>query len=172
MNINYFFLIVGLGLLGILIAFRPMEIAQSEKQEVALLDLTDFSVYELGQGGLQSIMKGSAGERYEDRYDVEDANYTDNTQAYVQNITSDFARYRTQADVILLNKHVHYERADGLIFTSNEAIYNQKKGTAKTKGPFTVMHGENRVDGIALHYNSHKDTIKAKKVNGVYTLHN
>ncbi|MEA3373563.1 MAG: LPS export ABC transporter periplasmic protein LptC [Campylobacterota bacterium] len=168
MNVNYFFSILTLGLIAVFMLFRPMVIEKQEKKEIALLDLKKFTVYELKQSGLQSVMKGSSGERYDNRYEVYDANFTDNSHAYLQNMVSDFARY--QGEKVYLERNVHYARADGLSFMSDEAFYNQKKGVAKTKGPFTVVQNQDKIDGTALYYNSKKGIVKAKKVTGYYTL--
>lgn len=170
MNVNLFFFIVGLGLLSIFLFFRPMEIEKNEKEEIALLDLNQFTVYELGQGGLQSIMKGSTAERFEKRYEVHDANYTDNSQAYIQNMRSDFARY--EGKEIYLEQNVRYERVDGLRFLSNEAHYDQKSGIASTKGSFTLLQHGDRVKGRGLHYHSSSGHIKAKQVSGTFTINN
>ena len=168
MNVNLFFLIITLGLMSIYLLFRPMVIEKEEREEIALLDLKQFTVYALEQGGLQSIMQGSSGERYSSRYEVRDANFTDNSHEYTQNMVSDFALY--QGDNVNLEGNVHYQRADGLAFMSEEAYYNQKRGVAKTKGPFTLVQNQDKMQGTGLYYNSNNGKIRAKKVTGIYNI--
>ncbi len=170
MSLNLFFLAIAAGLVSIFVFFRPMDIEKSQQKEIALLDLHQFTVYELGQGGLQSIMKGSSGERFEKRYEVRDANFTDNTRPYIQNMQSDFALYDSQK--IYLEQHVKYERADGLTFRSNEATYHQVKGIATTKGEFVIDQGADQVHGRALRYNTQTGVIKAKQIRATFTLNN
>ncbi len=170
MNVNLFFLTIAFGLIGIYVFLRPMVIEKEEKREIALLDLKQFTVYKLEKQGLQSIMTGSSGERYIDRYEVYDTNYTDNSHSYVQHMASDFAFYR--GDEVHLEGNVRYEREDGLTFFSNEALYNQKNGIAKTKGSFTVTQNQDKVKGTRLYYNSTNGKIRAKNITGYYTLRN
>lgn len=168
MTVNSFFVFVLLLLAAIFVFFKPVDVKTQQHSEVAQLDLSRFTLYELGQTGLQTVMSGEKGWRFSDRYEVEDINYTDKTKELAQNMTADFGKYRD--NFMHLKGDVRYMREDGLKFFSNEATYNQKRSVARTKGDFEIIQDGNRVKGKNLFYQTDSGVTNASSINAVYTI--
>ncbi len=168
MTVNSFFLVLLGGLLGIYLFFSPMDIQEKEHKEVPMLDLERFTVYELDTTGLQSVMMGSEGKRFSNRYEVLDVNYTDNSHKFIQTMRSDFARY--QGEKVFLEGNVRYKRADGMMFLSDDAKYDHKRSVATKRGPFTIIDKNDWLVGKRLYYNSVKERAKGDEIKGSYTL--
>lgn len=168
MSANYFFLFVGAVLLFVLLYFRPMQIQTEITEEVAQLELFDFTLHELDPQGLRNVLGGSKGNRFSDRYVIEDVNYTDNTKKYVENMRSDIGVYK--GNVVTLEGNVRYHRQDGIYFRSNRATFDQNHSVARTQGAFVLTKGDDSVRGENLFYNSDSGTIKAQNVTGVYMI--
>jgi LPS export ABC transporter protein LptC len=166
MNANYFFLLIGAVLLAVLVFFKPMRTQTEITKEVAQIELFDFILYELDRQGLRNVLSGSIGNRFTDRYVIQDVNFTDNTKKYVENMRSDEGVY--QHNVVTLEGNVRYHREDGIYFNSDKATFDQNRSIARTHGPFVMTQGEDRVQGENLFYNSDSGKIKAQNVSGVY----
>ncbi|MDT8339661.1 MAG: LPS export ABC transporter periplasmic protein LptC, partial [Sulfurimonas sp.] len=72
----------------ILFLFKPMEIKQHVFKEVPLFTISNFTMHELDQKGLVTLMNGSKASRFTDRYTVEEMDYTDNSKEYMANMKS------------------------------------------------------------------------------------
>ncbi|HFU74589.1 MAG TPA: LPS export ABC transporter periplasmic protein LptC [Helicobacteraceae bacterium] len=168
MNVNHFFLIIAFVLGAIFIFFKPLDLKFDNPNEVAQLELETFTVYELTKEGLKSITKGSRGERYENRNEANDIDFTDNSKQFSQNMKADFGRQ--QDNKVMLNGNVRYKREDGLIFKSQEAAYNQKSTVVTTKGDFNMYYGDNWVEGTKLYYDATKRQSKSDNVTGLYDI--
>lgn len=168
MSANYFFIFIGLVLLLVLTYFRPMQIQTEITEEVAQLELLDFTLHELDQQGLRNVLSGSKGNRFVDRYVIEDVNYTDNTKLYVENMRSDTGVYK--GNVVTLEGNVRYHRQDGIYFNSDKATFDQNHSVARTQGPFVLTKEADSVRGENLFYNSDSGKIKAQNVTGVYMI--
>jgi len=168
LNINTFLTVIALGLLGVYIFLRPMDIKQKLPNEIAQLELINFSVYELNATTLKSVLKGSSGKRYENRYEVENVTYTDNTKDFREEMSAGYGLYKN--NIIALEKNVHFKREDGLEFISKEAQYDQNRSVATTKGEFRIKNYEDWVVGDKLYYDTQKGRVTAQKVEGLYNL--
>jgi hypothetical protein len=168
MTVNSFFLLLMAGLIGIYIFFSPMNIKETEPKEVSMLDLKQFTMYKIDQIGLQSVMVGSKGQRFTNRYEVYDINLTDDSREHLQNMKADFARY--QGEKVLLEGNVRYKSADGMMFLSDEAQYYHRKAVATTQGPFTVVEKSDWLIGRKLYYDSIKGVARGENIKGIYTL--
>jgi len=167
-NVNIFFLIIISGLLAIFIVFKPINIKEQESKEIPLLELEKFKLTELDTTGLSSIMEGSSGLRYKDRYNIEDLNYTDNSNKLLANIKSNKGVYK--GDIINLDGDVVYSREDGLEFKTQKARYNQKTDIVKSLTKYVSHMNGNRATGSFLEYNNALGITKSKNIVTKYKL--
>ncbi|MBU1658373.1 LPS export ABC transporter periplasmic protein LptC [bacterium] len=168
MNINVFFLIVSLGLMMIFFLFKPLDIKKQKFIDVPLFELSSFTLFELNNEGLSTIMKGLKAIRFNNRYEVENLNYTDNSKVYIANMSANNGLYKD--DVISLRGDVTYSREDGLVFQTQEATYNKKTKIAFTDKDFIAYRGTDKITGSSLVYNNSLNTTKSKNVIAQYTL--
>jgi LPS export ABC transporter protein LptC len=170
MSINHFSYLLAAMLIAIFVFFRPMDVKTEKvkKSEVPLLELTSFTVLEYDDSGLNSTLKGTEGERYSNRYVVQNALFTDSSKKLLQTMQGDHATY--QKKTLVLTDNVHYIREDGLKFDSDDLTYKEGKGIATTKGPFVIHQNNDRVDGNRLYYNVENGKMQAYRVRGSYTL--
>ena len=168
MSINLFFvLILGL-LLGMYGYFAPNYAAVHEVKEVPKIELIDFTLYEISHKGIDHILEGDKGKKFDEYYVITSAKFSDNTKNLFHTIQADNVDYRN--DIIKLNGHVHYKRDDGLEFRSNEGTYNTKASLIDTRGSFVITQNKNRIDGNGLLYNTEAKTVSANQVRGSYQL--
>lgn len=166
MSINIFFIVI----LGFLMAmygyFNPNYIEKRDTKEIAKVQLQSFTLYEVSQNGIEYILEGDQGLRYDDRYEITSAKFSDNTKHFLQFIGAHKAYYRD--DTISLSDGVFFEREDGLKFSSDEGVYNTKTSLVTIQGPFAITQKNNHFEGENLHYNTMLDTLSADKISGSY----
>lgn len=168
MSINIFFvLLLGL-LLGMYGYFTPNYTAHQDSREIPKIQLISFQMYEISPKGIEHILEGKEGKKFDDRYTVTSAKFSDNTKHLFQSIRSDDLKY--QNDTITLKGNVHYVREDGLEFHSNEGKYDTNTSLIQTAGAFVITQNGNRVDGEKLYYNTEKDFVSADRIRGSYNL--
>lgn len=168
MSINIFFiLLLGL-LLGMYNYFTPNYTLSKDVGEVPKIELFNFTLYEISHKGIDHILEGEEGKKFDERYTVTSAKFSDNTKTLFQTIKSDHVDYRS--DVINLNGNVHYAREDGLEFRSNEGKYNTDTAVIQTQGAFVITQKSNRIDGDRLLYDNENDTVSADHVRVSYQL--
>ena len=168
MSINLFFILL-LGLLvGMYNYFTPNYSLSKEVGEIPKIELFAFTLYEISHKGIEHILEGQEGKKFDERYTVTSAKFSDNTKTLFQTIRSDNVDY--QSDVINLNGNVHYVREDGLEFRSNEGTYNTDTSLIQTQGAFVITQKSNRIDGNTLHYDNENDTVSADHVRVSYQL--
>lgn len=170
MNINAFFVLITIGLIMIYVGFKPQYVEQQDLVDVPLFELDSFVLHELNQERLITIMKGSETKRYSDRYSVTDIDYTDNSKELLANIKANIGLYRDRVDIVDLTGDVIYNREDGLVFESDEAIYNKKTAIAKTQKDYIMYRDENIVIGTSLVYDNANGKIKSKNVVAKYQI--
>jgi|GEM_PF-771543 len=168
---NTFFIVIALVLGSILLFIRPQEVKQIDhsNENIAEMELRDFTLYELDTHGLKNIMLGKYGFQYKDRIEVEEIDYTDSTRNLRNNIIADYGVYNN-IDIITLEGNVRYYREDGMILTTEEAVIDQKKETLSTPGPFKLEQENDNVIGNKLFYDRKDGTSTAKMVTGYFTL--
>jgi len=152
----------------ILFMFKPMEIKQHAIKEVPLFTISTFTMHELDQKGLVTLMNGSKGTRYTNRYTVEDMDYTDNSKEYMANMKANRGVYKNE--VVNLSGDILYVREDGLTFETQKALYNKKTAIATANGKFVLYRGVNRVTGEKLKYNDSLERVEARNVNAIYKI--
>ncbi len=168
MSINVFFLLLVGSLIGMYSYFTPDYPSNNKKEEIPQIELSNFTIYEISKKGIDHILEGKEGKKFDQYYVITSAKFSDNTKNLFQFILSDNADYRN--DILKVDGHVHYVREDGLEFRSNEGSYNSKKSLIQTKDSFVITQNSNRIDGTTLNYNTAQDTVSANRVCGVYQL--
>ncbi|ADN09195.1 LPS export ABC transporter periplasmic protein LptC [Sulfurimonas autotrophica] len=168
MNINIFLTFVISILLVIFFMFKPMDIKKQHFKDVPLFELSDFTMYELNPEGLTTILLGSKGTRYADRYTIKDMDYTDNSKKYIANMISDFGVYKNE--IVKLTGHVVYVREDGLTFKSEKATYNKKTADVISNTKYIAYLNDNNVIGSYIKYNNISKKIYSKNVIAKYQL--
>jgi len=148
--------------------FKPMDITIKHFKDVPLFELTDFTMYELTPNGLETIMLGSRGVRYSDRYVVKDMDYTDNSKKYIANIVADLGIYKNE--IVTVTGHVVYRREDGLTFKSQKATYNKKTADVISDTNYIAYLNDNVVTGDFIKYNNITKKIYSKNVVAKYQL--
>jgi len=168
MNINYFVLFLLSLLGGIYLFFKPIDVQLDAPEELAQLELNQFVLHEYDTTRLKTILNGKDGKRFVDHYEIKNVNYTNNTEDYVENMTSDFGLYK--GSLITLKKNVHYFRNDGSHFTADHVVYNEKTSEATTIGAFKLWKENDSIEGKDLLYNSQSGETSAKMITGIYLL--
>ena len=148
--------------------FKPMDIKIQHFKDVPLFELSDFTMYELNPEGLTTILQGTTGTRYADRYTIKDMDYTDNSKKYIANMISDSGVYKNE--IVKLTGHVVYVREDGLTFKSEKAMYNKKTADVISNTKYIAYLNDNIVIGNYIKYNNISKKIYSKNVIAKYQL--
>lgn len=168
MSINFFIFFVLVLLLGMFSYFKLPNSHQPKAAEVPQFELDQFVIYEISSNRIDHFFEAEHGKRFSDRYEATGAKFTNNERALLESIRANRALYKD--DVVYLNGDVHYVRADGLQFRSNEGVYDQKHSFVKTDGSFTLTKEQNSINGVGLHYDLTLDTVSADQIRGSYQL--
>ncbi|MCX6075213.1 MAG: LPS export ABC transporter periplasmic protein LptC [Campylobacterales bacterium] len=168
MSINGFFLLVLTLLVGMFGYFKPQVRVEYLTHEVPQFELDQFVIYEINRAKIDRFFEGGHGKHFEDRYEISDAKFTNNSKTMFESIRADKALYKE--NLISLDGDVHYVREDGFQFRSSEGTYDQNSSRIQTKGAFVLTKDGNKVDGRHLDYNVNLDTVSADKVRGSYQL--
>jgi LPS export ABC transporter protein LptC len=168
LNINIFFFTISIGLMMIYFLFKPMHIKQQKFVDVPLFELSSFTIYELGEKGLNNLILGTKATRYQDRYTITDMDYTDNSRDYIANMKANDGLYKN--DIVDLNGDVVYTREDGLVFNTQTATYNKKTSVAYTNSNYVLHRGKDKIIGTSLRYNNLLNTISSKNVVAKYNF--
>lgn len=170
MNINTLILGIGILLGSIFFFFKPLAIKQSQKREIAQLELHNFMMYEFDREKLVDIATGEKALRYTNRDILYNFVFNDNSNDTLVSLSADKGRYRN--DTLELQGNVLYTKSDNFEFKSEHVFYDRKRAYAKSDAPFTASMGQNRVKGKSLYYDLKKDRIKAKNINAIYKIQN
>lgn len=168
MSINLFFVVVLGLLLGMFVYFKPIVFMDETIVEVPKFELDTFKIYEISSVGIDRFFEGDHGKRFEDRYEVTSAKFSNNSKALFESISANEALYKDE--VIDLEGNVHYVREDGLQFRSSEGKYDTPHSLVSTRGDFVITQNNNRVNGTQLRLNTQHHTVSANAVSGSYQL--
>ncbi len=170
MKLNLFFVSIATFLIMIYIGFEPLDIKKQKLTDIPMLEITLFTIRELDETGLTTLMSGDSANRYKDRYDVVNINYTDNSKEYIANFTANNGVYEDQEDIINLKGDVIYNREDGLNFKTDSVHYNQKTSIATTNTDYVMYRNLDKITGTSLVYDNRLNKIKSKNVVITYKL--
>ena len=148
--------------------FKPTMFKEETKGEVPKIELESFVVYEISTLGIDRFFEGEHGKRFEDRYEVSSAKFSNNSRTLFESISGNYALYKD--DVITLDGNVHYVREDGLQFRSDEGKYDTPHSLVTTRGNFVITQNNNLVNGTQLQLNTKSHTVSANAVSGSYQL--
>jgi hypothetical protein len=168
MTINIFFLLILGFLLGMYTYFSPDYNAKYNNVEIPKIELHDFTLYEISHRGIDHVLEGKEGKKYEEYYEVTSAKFSDNTATLFQTIRSDNAEYRN--DVIDLDGDMHYVREDGLEFHAASGSYDSKSSLVKVPGSFIITQNANRIDGENMLYHTEQESVSANRIQASYQL--
>jgi len=133
-----------------------------------MFELNSFTLLELDNKGLTTLMNGSVATRYSDRYKVQNIDYTDNSKKYIANMRADTGVYKN--DVVDLKDNVFYSREDGLSFMSQSIVYNKKTNIAHTDKNFVTFKGDESISGSSFVYNNISKVFKSTDVTVKYNM--
>lgn len=148
--------------------FKPLDIKQQIFDDIPLFEISSFTLYELNTESLITLMSGDKSIRYKDRYTVSNIDYTDNSKKYIANMKADNGIYKD--DIISLTANVKYMREDGLVFKTQNAIYNKKTNITYIEKDFSSQGQDYKLNGEALRYNNVLNTALANRVTVSYQL--
>ena len=168
MKLTHFYIILFLFSLSLFVFLQPESYVKSEGEQVAQLEIEDFSVYEINTQGVKSVLSGTSGQQFTTHYQVENAHYIENKKDFSEHLYSDVGRF--EKDVAYLNNNVRFFREDGLSFESNDALYNTKKESLYVKDNFILTQNENIIYGNELHYDTVSGQLSAQSVDANYYL--
>lgn len=166
--INVIFIVIFSGLLSIYFFFQPMKLKEENFGEVPLFEIQNFLVYELTPKGLNTFMRGSSGVRYENRYEVQDIDFTDNSHKYLANMVAKKGTY--EAKQVFLQGDVSYSRDDGFTFQTQNASYNKETMMAYAHTDYNSSKNNSTVQGQWLEYDNKNMLVKSTDISAVYAL--
>ena len=166
MNINLFFILIIALLSSIYLFFKPLALTQREFVEIPLVELNNFTLYELDNNDLKILLSAKVAKRYSDRYEIKNINYTDNKDKYLVNIQADSAIYKD--DYIDLDGNIIFNREDGLMFKTQKAQYSRKDDLVTTDGLFSANIDDGNMTGYNLKYNNKLNIVESKNIEMVY----
>jgi len=167
-NINIFFTVIIVGLLMIFFLFEPIHLKKQNHGEIALLKLENFKISELNREKLVSVIAGTTGTRYTNRYIIDDLDYVDNENKDLVKLKSKIGIYKN--NILDLEGDVKYIRADGLSFESQRIIYNEKSKIAKSPVKYTSHMNNHLAKGSSIEYNSVTKVTNSKNITINYQL--
>ncbi len=168
MNVTLFYLFIGAVLGAVFFFFKPLKVDIASPGELAQIELNDFTVHEVTEAGVKTILSGVHARRFADRYEVDTFHLMDRSQGHVEQMQAAEGSYREP--LVSLRGDVRFERDDGIVFETQSADYNQSSGVVSTPGRFVLWQAADRVEGTKLYYNIKSGEITAKKIAGTYTL--
>jgi len=154
----------------IYIFFKPSNIKQKEYVNIPQLEMGKFVLYEFDTKQIKTIMFGGSAKKYDDRYEVKDIDYTDNSNKKISTLMAKNALYKN--DVVYLDTNVTYTTENDFIYKSSKAVYNKTKQTVISDATYTAYLGKNVAKGDYIRYNRAKNKIYSKNIDITYQLGN
>ena len=150
--------------------FKPLNIKQKEYVNIPQLEMEEFVLYEFDTKQIKTIMLGGSAKKYDDRYEVKNIDYTDNSNEKLSTLKAKNALYKD--DVVYLDTNVTYTTGNDFLYKSSKAIYNKNKHTVVSDAIYTAYLGKNVAKGDYIRYNRAKNKIYSKNIDITYQLGN
>lgn len=170
---------------SIFFILKPPESKQVEKrnnEEVATLEVNDFTLLSVADNQLELKVVGKRGMQFEDReefWDFSLVNYNSSIGGLkalkAQNGGEEtfFAHHGIQkTDFYLFEGGVKYQNAEGMRFEALNGEYFIKEKIFKTKGEFELQTQDGIFKGLNLYYDGISQDIEAQSPKGKIWLEN
>jgi len=148
--------------------FKPLALKEQSFIDVPQIELKEFTMYEFSPYGLQTLMLGKSGTKYDDRFVVKNIDYTDKSQDYIANMKADRGQYKE--NIVNLEGNVFYTRNNGFGFKTQKLNYNKKTSEAISDVGYTAYIGDNTVKGSYIKYNNVQNKVYSKQIDATYQL--
>jgi len=148
--------------------FKPLALKEQSFIDVPQIELKEFTMYEFSPYGLQTLMLGKSGTKYDDRFVVKNIDYTDKSQDYIANMKADKGQYKE--NIVNLEGNVFYTRNNGFGFKTQKLNYNKKTSEAISDVGYTAYIGDNTVKGSYIKYNNVQNKVYSKQIDATYQL--
>jgi len=168
MNINIFFLLIIAVLFGVYFGFKPLDIALKKQEQLPLVELSNFTLYEVDRVKLRTQLTAKDAKKFEDRYEIQNIDYTDNKKDFLVNIQAQKAIYKDNN--IFLNGDISFVREDGFTFHTQSAKYEKKDDLLTIKGKFFAKNKDSNMSGENLLYKINDEVVESKNIKIVYDL--
>lgn len=185
MNASYktYVFFLGVLLFSIFFVLKPPEGGESKErnnEEVAILEVSDFTLLSVVENRLEFQVTGKRGMQFEDReefWDFSLINYSPSLGGLKalksqKNMRETFyASHGIQKqDLYLFQGGLKYENTDGVAFEALDGEYLMKEKIFKAKGAFSIQTPEGRFKGIDLHYDASSQEVNAESPKGMIWL--
>lgn len=168
MSLNNFFLLV-LGLLILIfVVYKPDFVATQNEKDIPLLELENFTLYELNTSTLTSTMQAKRGLRYKNHYEAYNVSFKNKSSKLEQTINGNKAFYDTIT--LILSGDVHYKREDGLNFLSQYGKYSKKTKIFETNSSYLSYRDKDTIIGDSLSYDTQRQLSKSKNIKAVFNI--
>ena len=148
--------------------FKPIKITNQKFVDVPLLNVRNFTLYELDTNGLKTIMAGEKALRFSNRYTVDTIDYTDNSKEFISNMKANHGVYK--ANTVDLKGDVVYVRENDITFNTDTMFYNTATKIASTKDSYISNRGESHMSGKGLVYNAKLKQMTSKSIQISYKM--
>lgn len=162
---------------------RPPESGEKKErsnEEVATLEINQFTLYSIRQSKPELLVVGSRALRYDDReefYDFFLANYGMQREGKQEFKQEDIEYFKVGHAIKRKNKYWFYQGIDylsenGMSFVAKEGIYNSDEKIFDSIGAFEFQSQEGTFVGENLHFDGEKQVLNASNPKGKIWLEN
>lgn len=148
--------------------FTPTYKYSKDVGEIPKIELYNFTLYEMSHHGIDHLLAGKEGKKFDDYYTVTSAKFSDNTRQLLHSLQSEHALYRD--DVLSLEGDIRYSRQDGLSFDADHGTYNTKNGVVQIPENIVIRQDNHRIEGENIRYEVDHQVITANRIQAKYQI--
>ena len=153
-------------LLGITVSslffFKDSKNEEVAREELALLELRGWQLYELGDS-VNTDLKGKSARKYADREVYEEFEIQKISDGAKEILSGNLALRK--GDDYEFPNGVEYMREPSTHFFSEVGTYNMKEEIFRGRGKFSMMDPRNRTTGRNISYDRRLDVLNAEEIN-------